>query len=456
VKGDVHDISKNLVEIILANNGFNVINLGIKVPPQDLIQAIQTHSPDVVGLSGLLVKSAQQMVTTAEDFTRAGIRTPILVGGAALSEGFVDRHISRAYPDGLVAYASDAMSGLELAKVIVEPEKRDAFTQKLNARRAEQASQAPKATVAVEPETQERSPSIRILSALPKAPDLDRHVIRNTPIDQIWNWINPLMLYGRHLGVKGGVVRKLEALSGDPAQLREIQEMDSKAYDIWCAVQDFKQEIRNTPLMAPVCVYQFFEAHSEGNSLTLVAQDTSLGQPKETRFTFPRQRKSGGLCLSDYTSPKNQGPRDTVACFVTHVGVGVREEAERLKNRGEYLKSHILQALALESAEAYAELIHSQIRKSWGFADPPQMTLMERFQAKYRGKRYSFGYPACPRLDDQAPLFDLLKPQEIGVELTEGFMMDPEASVSAIVFHHPDATYFSVGSSGAWNDDNRA
>jgi 5-methyltetrahydrofolate--homocysteine methyltransferase len=139
--------------------------------------------------------------------------------------------------------------------------------------------------------------------------------------------------------------------------------------------------------------------------------------------------------------------------FVVTIGKGVRELAESLKNRGQYLKSHILQALALESAEAYAELTHSQIRKAWGFPDPPEMTMMERFQARYRGKRYSFGYPACPRLDDQTVLFDLLRPQEIGVQLTEGFMMDPEASVSAIVFHHPEALYFSVGSVGVGMED---
>lgn len=138
--------------------------------------------------------------------------------------------------------------------------------------------------------------------------------------------------------------------------------------------------------------------------------------------------------------------------FLVSVGQGIREKAEELKTSGDYLKSHIIQVLALESAEAYAELLHSQLRKTWGFPDAPDMTMMDRFQAKYRGKRYSFGYPACPRLDDQAILFSLLNPEEIGVQLTEGFMMDPEASVSALAFHHPAATYFSVGST----EDNRS
>jgi 5-methyltetrahydrofolate--homocysteine methyltransferase len=141
--------------------------------------------------------------------------------------------------------------------------------------------------------------------------------------------------------------------------------------------------------------------------------------------------------------------------FCVSVGKGVREIAEKLKNSGEYLKSHIIQALALESAEAYAEFLHAQLRKAWGFPDAPEMTMMERFQAKYRGKRYSFGYPDCPRLDDQAILWKVLDPTELGVELTEGFMMDPESSVSALVFHHPEATYFSVGGRGGVDDDNR-
>jgi len=163
-------------------------------------------------------------------------------------------------------------------------------------------------------------------------------------------------------------------------------------------------------------------------------------------FDFARQPRAGGLCLSDYVGQGFPDRPDVLAFFVTSVGRGVRELAEQLKNRGDYLRSHILQALALESAEAYAEYLHAQIRKSWGFPDAPELTMMERFQAKYHGKRYSFGYPACPRLDDQAKLWELLRPQDIGVELTDGFMMDPEASVSAIVFHHPQATYFSVGS----------
>jgi 5-methyltetrahydrofolate--homocysteine methyltransferase len=230
------------------------------------------------------------------------------------------------------------------------------------------------------------------------------------------------------LGLKGGVIRELEA--------GRVPE-DLKSKEIYDAVNSLKDEYRGSEVMAPSAVYQFFKSSTRGNRVTLDG----------VSFEFPRQRKENGLCLADYVHPEN----DSVALFVVSVGKGVRELAEQLKNRGDYLKSHILQALALESAEAYAEFLHSQIRKMWGFPDPLDMTMMQRFQAKYHGKRYSFGYPACPNLEDQKQLFELLKPEEIGVQLTDGFMMDPEASVSAIVFHHPEATYFSVGSGGMDN-----
>ena len=443
VKGDVHDIGKNLVDIILSNNGFKVINLGIKIPPEQLISAVREHSPDIIGLSGLLVKSAQQMVITADDLTKAGIHTPMLVGGAALSSNFVDRQIAKNYT-GTVAYAQDAMSGLELAKVIMDPERHEALKATAITRREELAKKAavvvelPKVTI-----TENRSTTVKDLTSPPQPQDLTRHLIKNTPIESIWKFINPLMLYGRHLGIKGGVVRKL----GTP----EIKDLEPKAHEIWLAVEEVKEQYKNTPYMQAQAVFQFFRATGEGNTLTIWNE---AGSEKLSHFQFPRQKKENGLCLADYVS-RDLGHKDTIALFAVTVGKQIRELAEEMKNKGDYLKSHIIQALALESAESYAEYLHSQIRKSWGFPDSPEMTMMERFQAKYQGKRYSFGYPACPRLDDQAQLFELLKPSDVGIQLTDGFMMDPEASVSAIAFHHPDATYFSVGNTGDGIDDNR-
>ena len=454
VKGDVHDIGKNLVEIILANNGFQVINLGIKVLPETLIQAVREHKPNIIGLSGLLVKSAQQMVVTAADFAKAGIETPMLVGGAALSSNFVDRQIAPAYA-GTVAYASDAMSGLDLAKTIVDAPRFEKFKSELAVRRAAMALAAAAAAPAAPViETHVRSNEVSILAELPQPPDFMRHVIRNTPIDQIWKFINPLMLYGRHLGIKGGIVRLLEKSLTDPATRKQLETSEPKALGIWNAVLEVKDEFRGTELMAPSAVYQFFRAASQGNKLLIYPPANGSAKPAVT-FDFPRQPRTEGLCLADYAAPLGTSPAtDSIALFLVSIGKGVRQHSEMLKNRGDYLKSHILQALALESAEAYAEMLHSQLRKTWGFTDATDMTMMERFQAKYHGKRYSFGYPACPRLDDQTQLFELLKPDELGVQLTDGFMMDPEASVSAIVFHHPEASYFSVGHRGT-NDDNR-
>jgi len=479
VQGDVHDIGKNLVEIILANNGFQVINLGIKVQPEQLIQAVRDHHPDIVGLSGLLVKSAQQMVVTAEDLAKAGISVPVLVGGAALSSNFVDRQIAKAYSTGTVAYAQHAMDGLDLAKIFMDPQRFEKFKEDLRNRRDQAQAQAQNKNQAQEAKSYSgdkprlgslisprRSSLVPVLSKTPQPSDFDRHLLRNTPIEQIWNFINPLMLYGRHLGIKGSSVRALE--SPNAAIIKELEKKDPKALNIWRIVQEVKEEYRGTEIMRTAAVYRFFKVESDGNRLYIYdsnhreeAQGRTPNSGKALcTLDFSRQRKLDGLCLADYVQPRDQAklnPTDTLAAFVVTVGSGVRQLAELLKNRGDYLKSHIVQALALESAEAYSEMLHSQIRKAWGFPDPPEMTLMERFQAKYRGKRYSFGYPACPRLDDQSLLWQLLQPNEIGVQLTDGFMMDPEASVSALVFHHPAATYFSVGhqSGDESHEDNR-
>ncbi|MCC7441214.1 MAG: methionine synthase [Bdellovibrionales bacterium] len=442
VKGDVHDIGKNLVDIILTNNGFEVVNLGIKVPPEKLIEAVRSHRPDLLGLSGLLVKSAQQMVITADDLSRAEISVPILVGGAALTENFVDKRIAQAYTTGTVAYAKDAMHGLDLARSIVEPGRFETLKADLAKRRAEKAARPAVEAPAAPAHTPGRDAGLALVDRPPRPPDLERHVLRSTPVEQLWKFINPLMLYGRHLGIPGKIVRRLEKAGVDPALRKELLDAEPKALRVWEAVQEVMREVSREEILKPAAVYQFFRARAEGDALHLLRSDG--GAPPLTSFRFPRQKRAGGLCLADYVREEAEAA-DTVALFTVTAGRGVRARAEEMKERGEYLKSHILQALAIETAEAYAEWLHAQLRRMWGFADPPEMTHMERFQTKYRGKRYSFGYPACPRLDDQAPLFELLRPKEIGVELTDGYMMDPEASVSAIVFHHPEATYYSVG-----------
>jgi len=430
VKGDVHDIGKNLVDIILSNNGFEVVNLGIKVPPEALIQAVRDHRPDVVGLSGLLVKSAQQMVATATDLKAAGVELPLLVGGAALSRNFVDRQIAPAY-GGTVAYAQDAMSGLDLAKRVTQTDKHEFLRKELQERRTQLAAVDSARPAPVRPSAARRSRKVAPLKEVPRPPDLDRHALTNTPLDHIWRFINPVMIYGRHMGLKSSVVKDVEA--GNRAEL-EKSEAGRKALQLKAALDDLKAECRAGAMQARA-VYQFFRARGEGDDLVLL-------DPRGAelfRFTFPRQEGADGLCLSDYVAAD-----DAVALFLTTAGAGIRARAEAYKKNGDFLKSHLLQALALETAEGYAELLHANLRSQWGFPDPLEMTMIDRFKASYHGKRYSFGYPACPRLEDQQILFRALRPEEIGVELTDGCMMDPEASVSAVVFHHPDATYFSV------------
>ena len=424
VKGDVHDIGKNLVEIILGNNGYQVVNLGIKVPPADLIKAAREHQPDLIGLSGLLVKSAQQMVVTAEDFRTAGLRVPLLVGGAALTEKFTYTRIQPAY-GATVAYARDAMGGLALANQLRDPAARPALEARLAARREELSGDAGR-PAPVAPAATGRA--IRRDVPRPVPPDLKLHVLSSFDLDRIFPYINPAMLYNRHLGLRG----KLDRL---------LAEGNRKAEELHKHVLALQDEVIARKLLRPKAVYKFFMAGGEGNDLVLLNPD----RREAARFHFLRQKGGDGLCLSDFVAPLDAEPPDTVCLFVTTCGDGVRELAEELKQKGEYLRSHALQALALESAEAFAELVHHRIREMWGIKDPERMTMEERWQARYQGIRVSFGYPACPRLEDQELLFRLLEPDKhIGVSLTEEYMMEPEASVSALVFHHPDARYFAV------------
>ena len=422
VKGDVHDIGKNLVEIILANNGYRVINLGIKVPPEELIRAYQEHSPDAIGLSGLLVKSAQQMVVTAGDLRDAGIRVPLLVGGAALSDKFTRLKIAPAYGEA-VCYCKDAMTGLRVLNEIMDPAAR---ADVLRAHAHREASEEAPVMAAARP-GEARSSRVRVGIRIPEAPYLDRK-LRDVPqLAEIWSYVNPFMLFGKHLGFRGNFEKRLA-------------ERDEKALELFHKVEELKREAAG--FMKVRAVWQFFEAEREGNAIHLYAPGATSAL---LTFRFGRQPREDGLCLSDYVLDPQDARRDHIAIFVVTAGEQIRERAEEWKQAGEYFKAHAIQALALETAEGCAEWLHRRIREDWGFPDPPSMTMQERFTARYRGKRYSFGYGACPNLDDQQGIWKLLRPEEIGVRLTEGMMMEPEASVSALVFHHPDCVYFTAG-----------
>src|SRR5216684_395161 len=426
VKGDVHDIGKNLVEIILKNNGYDVVNLGIKVPPEELIKAYQEHKPDAIGLSGLLVKSAQQMVITANDLKDAGIEIPMLVGGAALSAKFTQTKIAPSYGQA-VCYAKDAMTGLRLMNELMDPATREKVLHEhtvsgngLGVTTTVSVTEIPKVS---------RSPRIRTDLPIPEVATPERKVRLVPDLRELWSYISPFMLYGRHLGYRGDFEKR-------------FAEREPKAVELFESMEEVKNEAAQ--FMKIRALWQFYEAEPDGDALNLF---TPGGTQVLHTFRFPRQRQGDFLCLSDYVLPRQNDKRDHLALFVVTAGEGVRERSEKAKNEGYYFKSHGMQALAIESAEACAEWLHRRIREDWGFPDPAEMTMAQRFTSRYRGKRYSFGYPACPDLEDQAGIWKILRPEEIGVQLTEGFMMDPEASVSALAFHHPDCTYFSVGES---------
>jgi 5-methyltetrahydrofolate--homocysteine methyltransferase len=422
VKGDVHDIGKNLVDIILSNNGYRVINLGIKIPPEDLIAAYRTHKPDAFGLSGLLVKSAQQMVVTAQDLRAAGVEIPLFVGGAALTRKFTATRIAAEY-GGVTLYAKDAMDGLDLANQLFSAVSREALVARVRAEQAALVDAVPEPAPARPAAPVGRSAAVPRVE-VPAPPDLERHVVRDVPLSHVYPYLNLQMLYGKHLGLRGPVVRLLE-------------EGDAKAAELRAVVEALQAEAAREGLLRPQAVYQWFRARAAGETLTLYAP----GGAPVGAFTFPRQADGERLCLTDYARDDRD---DAVALFAVTCGAGVRERAAAWKERGDYLRSHVLQALAIECAEATAEWLHARLRTLWGFPDPSELSVADKLKARYRGLRVSFGYPACPELADQATLWRLLRPEEIGVALTEGFMMDPEASVSALVFHHPAAKYFKA------------
>jgi 5-methyltetrahydrofolate--homocysteine methyltransferase len=260
-------------------------------------------------------------------------------------------------------------------------------------------------------------------------PDLDRHLQRDYPIGHIMPYVNLQMLLGHHLGLKGKVDKLLE-------------EKDAKALQLKDTIDGIFHAAQKDGIITANGMYRFFPAQSNGNDV--IVYDPADSKTVLQTFSFPRQETEPYLCLADYLRSVESGEMDYVGFLVVTAGKGIRELAAEWREKGDYLRSHALQATALEVAEGFAERIHHMMRDVWGIADRADMTMQERFGAKYTGQRYSFGYPACPNLDDQIKLFALMQPEDMGVELTEGSMMEPEASVSAIVFAHPEARYFNV------------
>ncbi len=430
VRGDVHDIGKNLVGMIFATNGYRVVDLGVQCPSERLVQAWRQHRTDLIGLSGLLVRSAHQMAATAADLAEAAIAVPLLVGGAALSASFTRSRIAPAY-GGEVHYAPDAMAGLALANSLLargQGSDPDGTPQKapspappvhLGARpiaRTETAGAAPAPS--------RRGGESRPVT-IPRPPDLARHVLRQVPLDDVLAHLNRQMLLGKHLGVRGSLARLLAAA-------------DVRATELAERVERLADAAVSRGWLEPAAVFRFFRAHSRDDRVVLL----DPGGSPLAELPFPRQQHPPHRSAADWVAADPEAG-DTVALFVATAGRNTAPAAADLAAAGKLLDAYALQALALETAEATAEWLHRRLRELWGFPDPPELTMEERFRARYRGIRLSFGYPACPDLEPQAELFRLLRPEEIGVHLTEGFMMDPEASVSAVVFHHPEARYLA-------------
>ena len=437
VKGDVHDIGKNLVGIIIGNNGYNVIDLGINTPAEKIREAIIEHKADFVGMSGLLVKSAMEMVNTVGVLKEAGIDIPIFVGGAALTEKFTVNKIEPSYENNIVIYSKDAMTALADLNKMIDAEKFEEFKTYLQKRRDLLLVKSEEELAKLD--VRQSVSSIKDQDGdfdfskveLPKynfekiyKPEtLNRQIITNISAKEVFKYLNLQMLIGKHLGLKSVVNNLLE--QGD--------ERVTKIYNEIIDIINHGDEYFDIK-----AVYKYFPTRKNGEKIEVLSDD--LQTVIET-FEFPRQKFGKYYSLNDYISPEGI---DYMGLFVVSAGEKSRLASNELMEKGEFYRGHLVNSVGLEIAEATAEYIHRIMREDVGIFDPADITQDEIFKAKYQGTRYSFGYPACPDLSDQEKLFKLLKPETYGIKLTEGYMMYPEASVSAIVFSQPFTKYFNI------------
>ncbi len=448
VKGDVHDIGKNLVDIILTNNGFKVVNLGIKQPGDAIIKAALEQKADAIGLSGLLVKSTLEMKYVIQDLHRQQLEFPVICGGAALTRKYVEDDLRREYSNG-VFYADDAFTGLHLMQDLSSPDgKREDRLQE--GRKVKEYAKAAAVDEETGPVFAERSPVVGDAPNIPVPPFWGVRVRKDFDLREIFPYINDTALFKNQWQLK-------TASQEDYLRLVEQKFRPIK--------KQMEEEIIASGLFEPKVVYGYFPAQSEGNDVIVyeppsvlssrAEQDGSLAnhteksrdlQSKELlRFTFPRQREGRKLCISDFFAPKSSGTMDVIGLSLVTIGDKASLETQRLFEGGEYTKYLYLHGLSVETAEALAEYLHKKIREELGIANEDSPHIRDLFHQKYQGSRYSFGYPACPNLEDQTKLFALLHPEEnVGVRLTTGFLLEPEQSTSAIVVHHPAAKYFVV------------
>jgi 5-methyltetrahydrofolate--homocysteine methyltransferase len=433
VKGDVHDIGKNLVDIILSNNGYKVVNLGIKQPGDAIIKAAQEHHADAIGLSGLLVKSTLEMKYVIQDLERQKLDYPVICGGAALTRKYVEDDLRREYSNA-VFYADDAFAGLHVMEDLMSPNGR----RKARLEEGRKVKEYAKA-VAVDAETgpvfAERSLVVSDAPNIPVPPFWGVRVKKDYDLRELFPYINDTALFKNQWQLK-------TASQEDYARLVEEK------------YRPIKKELENETIASgwfePKVVWGYFPAHGDGNDVVVyeVSSATSTGEDARAskellRFTFPRQREGRRLCISDFFAPKASGKMDVIGLSLVTIGARASVETQKLFEAGEYTKYLYLHGLSVETAEALAEYHHKLMRAELGIQGDDSPHIRDLFHQKYRGSRFSFGYPACPNLEDQTKLFALLHPEEnVGVRLTSGFLLEPEQSTSAIVVHHPAAKYF--------------
>jgi len=436
VKGDVHDIGKNLVDIILTNNGFHVVNLGIKQPGDNIIKAATEHNADAIGLSGLLVKSTLEMKYVIQDLQRQKLEFPVICGGAALTRKYVEDDLRREYSNA-VFYADDAFSGLHIMEdLATEDGARD--TRLKEGRTVKEYAKAAAVDEETGPVFAERS-VVGDAANIPTPPFWGVRVKKDFDLREVFNYINETALFKNQWQLKTASQEDYLRLVKD--KFRPIKEK-------------LQEEIIASGLFEPKVVYGYFPAQADGNEIVVYegTDGARAGTPAPTsnlkellRFTFPRQREGRRLCISDFFAPKSSGKLDVIGMSLVTIGALASRETQRLFEAGEYTKYLYVHGLSVETAEALAELHHKNMREELGIAEDDSPHIRDLFHQKYRGSRYSFGYPACPNLEDQTKLFALLHPEEnVGVRLTSGFLLEPEQSTSAIVVHHPAAKYFVV------------
>jgi 5-methyltetrahydrofolate--homocysteine methyltransferase len=433
VKGDVHDIGKNLVDIILTNNGYTVKNLGIKVGIAEMVSALEESGADAIGMSGLLVKSTLIMRDNLEELNRRGLsHIPVILGGAALTRTYVERDLRKVY-DGRLFYGKDAFEGLRTMDRLVELTKSGEDDPEfgtviggrdLGPRKSEQRRQAAAEAAARGETLPARSPEVATDNPTFKPPFLGSRVAKGMPIDEVAAYLNETALFRNQWGFRP------EKGEDDPAFKDRVRSLLREQLATATAQQ----------LLVPQVAWGHFAANADGDDLVIFEDESRTREL--TRYAFPRQTEDPWLCISDFFRSVESGEPDWASFMVVTMGSRVSEEAARLFEANEYQQYLYLHGLGVEMAEALAEYWHRRIREELGFADQDGPTLTGLFRQKYRGGRYSWGYPACPELEDNAKVVELLGADRIGVEVSEGFQLHPEQSTTAIICHHPQAKYF--------------